>query len=63
MDILEIENAVFSEIDFSKLHNRGERGTGAGYKWDFKKEQMIEVKTRKEVVALFMQKWGLIKRA
>ena len=52
-----------SEIDFSKLHNRGARGTGAGYKWDFKKEQMIEVKTREEVVALFYAKMGLDKRA
>lgn len=51
-----------SEIDFSKLHNRGARGTGAGYKWDFKKEQMIEVKTREEVVALFYAKMGLDKK-
>lgn len=49
------------EIDFSKLHNRGERGTGAGYKWDFKVEQMIEIKTREEVVDLFYKKMGLDK--
>ena len=42
-----------SEINFNKLHNRGKRGTGAGYKWDLKKEQMQEIKTRKEVVELF----------
>ena len=52
-----------SEIDFRRLHNRGARGTGAGYKWDFKKDQMIEVKTREEVVALFYAKMGLDKRA
>ena len=52
-----------SEIDFSKLHNRGERGTGAGYKWDFKKEQMQEVKTREEVVVLFYEKMGLDKKS
>lgn len=63
MDILEIANAVFSEIDFSKLHNQVARGTGAGYKWNFKKEQMIEVKTRKEVVALFYAKMGLDKKS
>lgn len=52
-----------SEIDFSKLHNRGERGTGAGYKWDFKKEQMQEVKTREEVVSMFYEKMGLNKKS
>ena len=31
------------DIDFSKLHNRGERGTGRGYKWDFKPKDMIKV--------------------
>lgn len=51
-----------SEIDFDKLHNRKKKGTGAGYKWDFKKEQMIEVKTREEVVALFYKKMGLDKK-
>lgn len=62
-DNLYVRLEKISEIDFSKLHNRGERGTGAGYKWDFKKEQMIEVKTREEVVALFYAKMGLDKRA
>ncbi|TQR54344.1 hypothetical protein [Campylobacter troglodytis] len=52
-----------SEIDFNKLHNRGQRGTGAGYKWDFKKEQMREICTREEVVALFYEKMKLDKRA
>ena len=52
-----------SGADFSKLYNRGERGIGAGYKWDFKKEQMIEVKTREEVVALFYTKMGIDKKS
>ena len=51
-----------SEIDFGSLHNRGIRGTGAGYKWDFKPESMIEVRTREEAVALFYTKMGLTKR-
>lgn len=48
-----------SEIDFSKLHNRGGRGTGAGFKWDFKLEEMQEIKTREEAVSLFYKKMGL----
>lgn len=49
-----------SDIDFSKLHNRGARGTG--YKWDLKMEQMIEVRTRECVVDLFYNKMGLDKK-
>ena len=44
------------EIDFTQLHNRGGRGTGAGYKWDLKPEQMQEMKTREDVVRLFYDK-------
>lgn len=51
-----------SEIDFSSLHNRGQRGTGAGYKWDFKIHEMSEVLTREDVVRLFYQKMGIDKR-
>ena len=51
-----------SEIDFSLLHNRGKRGTGAGYKWDFKPQDMQEVKTREEVVSLFYEKIKLNKK-
>lgn len=51
-----------SEIDFSTLHNRGAKGTGAGYKWDFKPNQMQEVTTREAVVALFYTKMGLDKK-
>lgn len=50
-----------SEIDFRELHNRGAKGTGAGYKWDFKPSQMREMKTREEVVSLFYEKMGLNK--
>lgn len=62
-------NAIFmrlekiEEIDFSKLHNRGYRGTGAGYKCDFKPSQMQEIKTREEVVSLFIIKWDWIRAA
>ena len=51
------------EIDFNKLHNRGDRGTGAGYKWDFKPEDMQVVNTREEVVSLFYEKMGLNKKS
>ncbi len=51
-----------NEINFSTLHNRGQRGTGAGYKWDLKPQDMQEVKTREEVVSLFYEKIGLNKK-
>lgn len=51
------------EIDFSKLHNRGERGTGAGYKWDFKAKDMQEVKSREDVVKIFYEKIGMNKKS
>lgn len=52
-----------SDIDFSRLHNRGERGTGAGYKWDFKIKDMIEITTREQVVELFYTKMGINKKS
>ena len=52
---------AINEIDFSSLHNRGARGTGAGYKWDLKPEQMIEIKTREDVVKLFYDKFKIDK--
>ena len=51
-----------SEIDFDKLHNRAIRGTGAGYKLDFKPEQMTKIKTREEVIAIFYEKMKLNKK-
>ncbi len=50
------------EIDFAKLHNRGVRGTGAGYKWDFKADEMTEIFTREDVVKLFYDKMGIDKK-
>jgi len=52
-----------SEIDFNKLHNRGARGTGVGYKWDLKPKDMIEIKTREDVVGLFYEKMRIDKRS
>ncbi|MDD6055510.1 MAG: hypothetical protein SOW25_02650 [Helicobacter sp.] len=52
-----------SEIDFATLHNRGKRGTGVGYKWDFKPYDMQEIKTREEVVKLFYEKIGITKQS
>lgn len=43
-DTLYIKFIKQSAIDFDKLHNRGKRGTGAGYKWDFKIEDYTEIK-------------------
>lgn len=57
---MRVEN--INEIDFSKLHNRGARGTGAGYKWDMKPSEMTEIKTREEAVNLFYEKMGLNKK-
>ncbi len=51
-----------SDIDFDALHNRGARGTGAGYKWDLKICDMIEVTTREFVVSLFYEKMGINKK-
>lgn len=50
------------EIDFTKLHNRGARGTGAGYKWDFKASEMTEIFTREDVVNLFYDKMRIDKK-
>ncbi|RAX51484.1 hypothetical protein CCY99_08920 [Helicobacter sp. 16-1353] len=62
-------NAIFmklakiANIDFESLHNRGARGTGAGYKWDLKASDMLEVTTREQVVELFYATMGLDKKA
>lgn len=51
-----------SQIDFSKLHNREERKTGAGYKWDFKPDEMEKIQTSDEVVKIIYNKIGLDKK-
>lgn len=51
-----------SQIDFSKLHNREERKTGAGYKWDFKPNEMAKIQTSDEVVKIIYDKIGLDKK-
>ena len=51
-----------SQIDFSKLHNREERKTGAGYKWDFKPDEMTKIQTSDEVVKIIYDKIGLNKK-
>jgi hypothetical protein len=42
-----------SDIDFAKLHNRGARGTGRGYKWDFKIADLVEIQNTDDVKKLF----------
>ena len=51
------------EIDFSKLHNRASKGTGAGYKWDLKPDDMTEIKTSEEVVKMFCDKGIVTERS
>jgi hypothetical protein len=36
-------------IPFDKLHNRGKRGTGRGYKWDFKETDMTKVTSLQDI--------------
>lgn len=36
-------------INFDKLHNRGEKGTGTGYKYDFKEEEMTTVSQLEDI--------------
>ncbi|GMO57647.1 MAG: hypothetical protein Ta2D_03410 [Rickettsiales bacterium] len=43
-----------NDIDFSKLHNRGndnngKKATGAGYKYDLKEKDMLKVKSLKDI--------------
>lgn len=44
-----VKFALKKDIPFEKLHNRKERGTGSGYKWDFKEKDMTEIKTLQDI--------------
>lgn len=46
---LYIKFVLKSDIPFNQLHNRGDRGTGRGYKWDFKVGDMILVSDLQEI--------------
>ena len=61
-DSMFIKLVKIDEIDFTSLHDRASKGTGAGYKWDFKPNSMTEVTTREEVVELFYNKMGFNKK-
>ena len=50
---LYIKFILKKNIPFESLHNRGKRGTGAGYKWDFKLNEMKLVKTLEDVKTEF----------
>jgi hypothetical protein len=50
------------DIPFDKLHNRGERGTGRGYKWDFKEKDMLQINTLDDIKAEFEKCFGLQKK-
>lgn len=47
-----------SEIDFSKLHNRGERGTGTGHKWNFKTSDMVKIESLNDIKEEFKRVFG-----
>jgi hypothetical protein len=55
---LYIKFILKSEIDFGKLHNRGKRETGKGYKWDFKIKDMMEISNLKDIQNEFERKFG-----
>lgn len=48
-----------TDINFDDLHNREEAKTGAGYKWDFKPEEMTEIQTTEELFQIFKSTFGL----
>ncbi|MBW7954310.1 hypothetical protein H3C61_00655 [Candidatus Gracilibacteria bacterium] len=48
------------EINFEKLHNRGERGTGRGYKWDLKKDEMIKVSKLEDIKNEFEKSFNFL---
>lgn len=47
------------DINFEKLHNRGERGTGRGYKMDLKPANMIKITTLNDVKAEFERAFNI----
>ena len=60
---LYIKFVLKKDIDFSKLHNRGERGTGKGYKWDFKPKDMIKVNCLEDIKTEFERQFsGFMKK-
>lgn len=44
-----------SDIKFHQLHDRGKAGTGAGYKWDFKENDMLIVKNIQQIKKEFLK--------
>jgi hypothetical protein len=46
---LYIKFTLKQDIPFHVLHNREERKTGRGYKWDFKLQEMIKVKSLQDI--------------
>ncbi len=48
-DVINIKCVNKKDIPFDKLHSRGKRGTGVGYKWDFKKADMTEIQQADDI--------------
>ncbi len=57
---LYIKFTLKSNIPFDILHNRGDRKTGRGYKWDFKVKEMIKVKTLSDIQVEFEKHFSFI---
>jgi len=49
-----------SQIPFDKLHNRKARGTGSGFKWDFRESDMIEIKTLDDIKREFDRNFNFL---
>lgn len=50
---LYVKMVKYEDIQFHKLHNRKKASTGAGFKWDFKAEEMILITTTDDVINEF----------
>lgn len=57
---LYIKFTLKSNVPFDILHNRGDRKTGRGYKWDFKVKEMIKVKTLSDIQVEFEKHFSFI---
>ena len=57
---LYIKFALKTDIPFDKLHNREERKTGRGCKWDFKEKDMIKVLSLNDIKLEFEKHFSFL---
>lgn len=57
-DELYIKFVKQCDINFDNLHNREKAKTGAGYKWDFKLHEMLQVKTLDDIKTEFEKQFS-----